>query len=219
MALPNFPVGAEQRKARLMTKASPQARAWILQEAGRVAVQSGITEQAVIANVRARLSSSAGVPDADIMAIAFVVLMEATNLANRDLESIMAGVKAINDAKERARHAKLAMQKNTASLHGGNPSAFSSAIAPKPKSTPTPTPTPTPMHGRMLTSAAPIAKARLDNQINMARDDADKLDEMGETASLRLQMAMDHSAKMMSTLSNVLKKMSSTDSSIVANLK
>jgi hypothetical protein len=37
--------------------------------------------------------------------------------------------------------------------------------------------------------------------------------------SLRMQMAMDRMSKMMSTLSNLLKKMSDTSSAIISNLK
>src|SRR6266851_2190151 len=40
-----------------------------------------------------------------------------------------------------------------------------------------------------------------------------------ETESLRLQMAMDRLSKLMSTLSNILKKISDTTDSIAANLK
>jgi chromosome segregation ATPase len=45
------------------------------------------------------------------------------------------------------------------------------------------------------------------------------LSEMGETESLRLQMAMDRMSKMMSTLSNLLKKTSETDQGIAQNTK
>jgi hypothetical protein len=47
----------------------------------------------------------------------------------------------------------------------------------------------------------------------------DSMSEMGEMESLRLQMAMDRRSKMMSTLSNILKKSSETAGSIVANIK
>lgn len=43
--------------------------------------------------------------------------------------------------------------------------------------------------------------------------------ELSEMEQLRLQMAMDRLAKMMSTLSNILKKMSDTASQITQNLK
>jgi hypothetical protein len=45
------------------------------------------------------------------------------------------------------------------------------------------------------------------------------MSEMGEMESLRLQMGMDRLSKMMSTLSNILKKISDTANSIIQNLK
>ena len=47
----------------------------------------------------------------------------------------------------------------------------------------------------------------------------DSVSETGELEQLRLQMAMDRLAKLMSTLSNVLKKLSDTASQITQNLK
>jgi hypothetical protein len=52
-----------------------------------------------------------------------------------------------------------------------------------------------------------------------ARNAKDSLSEMGEAESLRLQMAMDRLSKLMSTLSNELKKASETASSITQNMK
>ena len=48
---------------------------------------------------------------------------------------------------------------------------------------------------------------------------SDDMSEMGEMESLRLQMAMDRMSKMMSTLSNLLKKMADTAEGIAQNLK
>jgi hypothetical protein len=45
------------------------------------------------------------------------------------------------------------------------------------------------------------------------------LTEMGEMESVRLQMAMDRMAKMMATLSNMLKLMSETAQDITKNMK
>lgn len=52
-----------------------------------------------------------------------------------------------------------------------------------------------------------------------ARKELDSKSEMGEMESLRLQMAMDRLSKMMSTLSNLLKKISDTAQGITQNLK
>jgi hypothetical protein len=58
-----------------------------------------------------------------------------------------------------------------------------------------------------------------DAAIDAVRVKLDTLNEMGETESLRLQMAMDRLSKLMSTLSNLLKKASDTEASIVQNMK
>ena len=70
---------------------------------------------------------------------------------------------------------------------------------------------------------APVAgqptRAELDASIDQAKNDLDSMSEMGEVESLRLQMAMDRMSKMMSTLSNLLKKISDTQNSIAQNIK
>lgn len=62
-------------------------------------------------------------------------------------------------------------------------------------------------------------QADLDKQVEEIKKDLDSMSEMGEMESLRLQMAMDRLSKMMSTLSNLLKKISDTANGIVQNLK
>lgn len=72
-------------------------------------------------------------------------------------------------------------------------------------------------------SYAPAAGAPSRDEIDRAVADTkaelDSMSEMGETESLRLQMAMDRMSKMMSTLSNLMKKASETSSGIIQNLK
>lgn len=60
---------------------------------------------------------------------------------------------------------------------------------------------------------------KLDAGLAKPKVDLDSMSEMGETESLRLQMAMDRLSKVMSTLSNLLKKVSDTASTITQNLK
>lgn len=57
------------------------------------------------------------------------------------------------------------------------------------------------------------------NELEKIKNDLDSLSEMGEMESLRLQMAMDRMSKMMSMLSNIFKKISDTQQSILQNLK
>ncbi|MEO7240143.1 MAG: hypothetical protein ABIW16_01970 [Sphingomicrobium sp.] len=62
-------------------------------------------------------------------------------------------------------------------------------------------------------------RAELDASIDQAKNDLDSMSEMGEMESLRLQVAMDRMSKMMSALSNLLKKISDTQNPIVQNIK
>jgi hypothetical protein len=64
-----------------------------------------------------------------------------------------------------------------------------------------------------------VTKAKFDSAIDNAKSDLDSMSDKDETESLRLQMAMDRVSKLMSTLSNVLKKVSDTAEGITANLK
>ena len=57
------------------------------------------------------------------------------------------------------------------------------------------------------------------DEIDTVKNKLDSLNEMGEMESLRLQMTMDRVSKFMSTLSNILKKMSDTQQGIVQNMK
>ena len=75
------------------------------------------------------------------------------------------------------------------------------------------------IQARYAPAAGQPTKAELDSQIDQLKNDLDSMSEMGEIESLRLQMAMDRMSKMMSTLSNLLKKISDTSQSITQNIK
>lgn len=65
----------------------------------------------------------------------------------------------------------------------------------------------------------PLSRAEFDAQLARAKDNLDSLTEMGETESLRLQLAMDRLSKIMSILSNLSKQISATNTTITQNLK
>lgn len=70
-----------------------------------------------------------------------------------------------------------------------------------------------------LSDSISVAKTEIDQLLTGMKINLDTQSEMGETESLRLQMAMDRLSKMMSTLSNLMKKISDTDQGITQNLK
>ena len=59
----------------------------------------------------------------------------------------------------------------------------------------------------------------LEHEMEALQRDVDAKDELSDLESLRLQMLMDRVSQMMATLSNLLKKLADTNSSIVQNLK
>ncbi len=70
-----------------------------------------------------------------------------------------------------------------------------------------------------LSDSITITKKEIDAIVDKMKNDLDSMSEMGEAESLRLQLAMDGLSKMMSTLSNILKKISDTQQSITQNIK
>ena len=185
-----------------------------------------------------------GIPEGDIMALAFIVMMEAAKSAREDLKAIMDGVKAINKEKEGWRSVANTMNRYAAA-GAGKPDDFAASEMPtiprgprknlqgKPVGTGT-------LDGNALVfniadsngaavaggfvvqgtgSGGIVTKADIETAKETVKNKLDSLSEMGEMESLRLQMAMDRLSKLMSTLSNVLKKASETAESITQNIK
>lgn len=153
----------------------------------------------------------------DIEALAFLVMMQAAKSAQEDLKAIMAKVKAINVQKAKQRELLLNMQQQrtmtaiqldsfkllsnrTLALQQGRNADSIKFV-------------------RSSGRNQQVSKADIDAMKDKLKSDLDSMSEMGEMESLRLQMAMDRMSKMMSTLSNLLKKISKTADDIVQNLK
>jgi hypothetical protein len=159
--------------------------------------------------------------DGDIMAIAFIVLMEAAKSAREDLKAIMDSVKAINDAKQEYREMIAKLQAEIAA-RGGTPKASK-----KKKKPPLPEPLKTPLgleyhpspRVPQLRSLESMTLADLEAKLAELTDAKDSLAELGEEQQLRMRIYMDRRQKLMSTISNLRKKMSETSAAIVSNLK
>jgi hypothetical protein len=172
--------------------------------------------------VRTRFAGD-NLPASDIDALVVLILIQASRDMESDLRAHAQKVKAINETKKAMREL-VERLKNEIARNGGKTdtapclppqcgegisrqvAAISSAQR-RDRLAPTLTPVEIKVVGDLKTLRADL-KSRLDS-----------LSEMGELESLRLQMAMDRQSKMMSTLSNIMKTMSKTASSIVENLK
>jgi ElaB/YqjD/DUF883 family membrane-anchored ribosome-binding protein len=169
--------------------------------------------------------------DNDIEAMAFVVLMEAAKSAQEDLKQIMAEVKAINAAKQRLRDLIARVNRDvvasTIACHEGKKLEYASnglggasayhrvpiPVADVESRDGVQTATVNYVEGR--TATHDDLQAVLDDLKNRL----DSMTEMSEMTSLRLQMAMDRRAKFITTLSNLMKKISDTQDSVIQNLK
>jgi putative addiction module CopG family antidote len=166
----------------------------------------------------------------DIMALSFIVMMEAAKSAREDLKAIMDGVKAINKAKEGWRDVVDMVNRDAAANAGCRSERqaleFSRGIGTErgyhrvrlPVLDPD-APGGVRYERTDLYSGRIVRVEDLQAILNDVKDKLDSLSELGEMESLRLQMAMDRLSKLMSALSNLLKKASETDAGVTQNIK
>lgn len=185
--------------------------------------------------------SNIGLGDADLEAVAFIVLMQATSDMDKDLKMVMAEVKAMTAAKGKLRDlismvnkdvAKNATQaketegdragqyKTDAEFGPGGLGATAGGYTQAEVPVPNPeSPTGFDMVKTELMSTEPKNVDELKAVQTQLKDKLDSMNEVSEMTSLRLQMIMDRRAKMISTLTNVMKKISQTQDNVVQNLK
>jgi hypothetical protein len=169
--------------------------------------------------------------DGDIMALTVIVMMEAAKSAREDLKAIMDGVKAINAAKSALRKVATLIGRDVASnscryaeirsldlSRGlGSERAYHKAEVPCLD--------PDAPGGVRLAKVDlwPGRKLTTSSELEAVLDDVkgrlDSMSELGEMESLRLQLAMDRMSKLMTAISNLLKKASDTAQQIAQNIK
>ena len=147
-------------------------------------------------------SALGAVSEADIQAMCFLILMEAAKSAQEDLKAIMAGVKATNAAKAAMRATLAAINAAQASHKPCAKLECVDAIA----------------------ATSELTRAELDAAKQALQATAEgqrgaKAAELSDMQQLRMQMYMDRQVKANEALSNLLKKISDTASSITSNLK
>lgn len=219
----DLPAGAARLHAALASKPQPTVRAWIGEEARKLsqAPPASVDEGPLRAAIQSRFAGQS-LGDQDIEALAFLVLMQATSDMDKDLKAIMAEVQALNGAKQKLREladkarkqvVENAGRKGTdrcaAPVCGGLQPAGAEATAAL-------------RRARVQVTLTPREPATVGELRAVADDVKGKLDsmnEMSEMTSLRLQMMMDRRSKFISTLSNIMKKISSTQDTLVQNLK
>ena len=171
-----------------------------------------------------------GLGEGDIGSLAFIVLMQATKDMDKDLKMIMDEVKSMTAAKSKLREliskVKKDVSANASQKDEQSPLDFSNGMGSEEA-----------YHQAQIPIADTESKegvqfiitdlfiGHLDDvdQLRAIEDDLkgklDGMSEMSEMTSMRLQMMMDRRSKFISTLSNIMKKISTTQDTIVQNLK
>jgi hypothetical protein len=203
----------------------PSAKAWVEQQARAEARKAAPDLPALESAIRKRFpdlkARSAAGATSDIDALIFLVMMQAAQDMNEDLKSMMERVKAIDAAKqtlrELIRNANAEVARSARNLHAPCRSPFCQSLPAKLGALATATAAlPHPVR---VSSPAQPTYAQLRALQGRLKADLDSMNELNEMESLRLQMAMDRRSKFMQALSNILKKTSDTQASIVQNLK
>jgi len=193
-------------------------------------------------------SSFLGLSRMDVSEAAFIVLSMATKDMDDDIRMILAEIKATNATKQKMRELikelngwiSQEMSKHPGSEDidnekTGKPGTTSRTARPTAKATAPPlrriileTKTSRVIHLEYV--KAPVIPplppqnsgqtvSGLKSMLDDIKGKLDGLNEMSEMTSLRLQMTMDRRAKFIETLSNIMKKTSTTQETLVQNIK
>ena len=178
------------------------------------------------AGIRKLVSGYAGqnnLNNMDIEALVALVMMQVAKDNERDLKDAMEQVKKTNEEKQKMREAQEAMEKNKNAMSTQTLDSFRSLVRSgvnATQKTQTARLQTTPNVTKVNTTVT--AKASV-TDIKKVQDDMqakqESLNELSEQRSLKMQMYMDRRSKTMETLSNIMKKISETQDSIIQNMK
>jgi len=196
-----------------------------------------------------RIFSAAGISGMDASEAAFLVLAMATKDMDDDLRMIMAEIKAANAAKQKLRDQIKDLNKwiseamGKAGDHPKSSDIDNTKVSGKPPATAAsaqPTKVPLIRSASLQTASSPVVRleyvkaptirplpprnsdisvSSLKSLLDDIKRRLDGLNELSEMTSLRLQIAMDRRSKFISTLSQMMKKTSTTQDILVQNIK
>jgi hypothetical protein len=229
--------GTTQRFSALHTSLRPSANAWVEQQARVEAKRPAPDLAGLRSQIRSRFTASLASPKpangqvsgmtslpagADIEAMVFIVLMQAANDMDQDLQQIMAQVKAETAAKQKLRDLQNQLNHEVASANGNmikQPCRTAACAALPGELTQLAAATAQTRHPIRLTSPANASYGQIQQLVTQTNNQLDSLGDMSEQDQLQLQMLMDRRSKVEEAISNMMKSQQDTASSIVSNLK
>jgi len=206
--------------AKLIGKVQPNVRPLINEQA--LKLRQGSTDPNAVSSNLDAMFSAAGISNMDVSEAAFIVMMQATKDMDKDIKAIMEEVKAFTSAKQKLRDlatrvnqdvAKNARKRDTEVCTPpacGGYQAVMMEVSPVLKGVRTQNP---------LVLREPGTIQQLRSLADYLKESLESYGSLGEELSLRLQIIMDRRTKIIQKLSDIMKKISSTQETIIQNLK
>jgi hypothetical protein len=182
-----------QRRDAIAARLTPSAKQKLHTIATSLVTSPSITDGTTHAAITSTFGNLNG---ADIEALAFIVLMEAAQSAQEDLQSIMDHVKAINNAKQELRN-------DLASAHQQAPTPTIHKVQAQLTSTSFTMPPPLPPNATIAQK-----QHRLDD-----------LNELGNEEELKIQKVTSQMQTAQQMASNIVKRLNDSTSSVLKNLR
>jgi vacuolar-type H+-ATPase subunit I/STV1 len=154
-------------------------------------------------------STRPGISGMDVSEAAFIIMMSATKDMDDDVRLIMAEIKAMTAAKADLRERIKDLNEwivDEMTRHESSRNIRNETIDSEPQ------------HGVQCRPGGQVAEI-LKSIADGLQDNLDSMNELSEMTSLRLQNLMDRRSRYIETLSNIMKKVASTQDALAQNLK
>jgi hypothetical protein len=225
--IPEVPAEMARRIAALQSGMQPSAKAWVEQQARAESLKptspdAPSIEAAVYNRFPALNTRGSSVKAEDINALVAIVMMQTLTDSEKDLQNMMSQMQAIANAKQKLRdllsqtQAEIKSNETTdakdtcqTALCKSLPSTIgeiSNATANLQKPV------------RILVPAKPTF-ADLRTLPAQFQTSLDSLGDISQAQQMKIQMLMDQRAKLIETMSNIMKSISDTQSTIIQNIK
>lgn len=159
----------------------------------------------------------------DIEALVALVMMQSSKDNDEELRNMMAYIKKTNDEKQKLREANEEIEKSKNAMSKQMLDSFRLLTKPQVNTvsaTQTTKLQTSPSISKVNKPANTLVSATEIKQVqDSLKSKMDSMNEMSEMTSMRLQQTMDRRSKFITALSNVMKKISETQDSIIQNMK
>jgi hypothetical protein len=225
--IPEVPAEMARRIAALQSSMQPSAKAWVEQQAHAesqkpTSPDAPSIEAAVYNRFPALNTRGSSVKAGDINALVAIVMMQTLTDSEKDLQNMMSQMQTITDAKQKLRDllsqtqaeiksnettdakdtCQTALCKSLPSTVGEISSATANLQNPV----------------RILVPAKPTF-ADLRTLPAQFQTSLDSLNDISQAQQMKIQMLMDQRSKLIETMSNLMKSISDTQSTIIQNIK